>query len=865
VQPVAPSAASPGEPLKILLVDDESANLFVLQSLLEEQGHPVRTALSGPQALKLLEREEFALAILDIMMPEMNGVELAMQIREKTGTRCPAIVFLTARFPDKDLIEQAYATGAVDYLSKPIDSKLLAAKVKSILTLAETQRSLATETARRERMEAQLRESERQVQQKGWLLMLDRQRPEDTVDRDTALRLMTEVGAAAFEVERSSIWLFDGMRSVLVLADLYERTTERHSSGATLITAQYPAYITALGEGRAVAAADAMSDPRLRELRLNYLKPCHVQAMLDAPVRWRGEIVGVVCIEHTEGPRIWWPDEEAAVASLADRVALVLEAEEHRAAQAALRKAHDQLEARVAERTAELKVALQTAEHANSAKSRFLANVSHELRSPLSAILGLDQMLIETGLEGEQLRLAELLRESADGMLAIVNDLLDLAKTEAGRFEIEDRAFDLPALVNATVPLQAPRASAKDLTLSSDLAPGLPVWVKGDPLRLRQVLINLIGNAVKFSTRGHIRVTVEPCAATEGRAGVRFAVSDQGPGISPADQKRIFDPFVQGDASNTRAHGGTGLGLAICRDIVAHMGGKIGLESELGRGSTFWFSLAFEPAEPELASHDAPTLGSVSLAGLRVLIAEDSDTNAIVSRNRAEKFGCVVTTVRDGAEAVAACERQEFDVVLMDCHMPTMDGYDATTRLREREMAGARRVWIVALTANAMPGQREQCLLAGMDDYLSKPFRPAELQAALEAAVRTRRSEPKSSSAELAHDILDSEIIASLREGDLDGTNFRAIQQSFDREADATLHLLQAARDTGDAEVLRHAAHKFGGASGTIGAAQLRRLCHSVEGHAQAARVKEAIALLPALSAEVVRVRAALDEMAGPR
>ncbi len=857
--PAPPTPDTPkAAPLKILLVDDESANLFVLQSLLQEVGHPVRTALSGPEALKILAREEFALAILDIMMPEMSGLELAAKIREQTGTRCPAIVFLTARSPDKEFTKQAYATGAVDYLSKPIDSTLLRAKVKSILDLAEAQRNLATETARRERMEAQLHESERQVQQKEWLLMLDRRRPEDTADREAALRLMTEVGAAAFDVERSSIWLFDSGRTALVLADLYERSREHHSSGMTLPADQYPIYIASLAEGRALAAHEAMADPRLREFRLSYLRPFRIQAMLDAPVRWRGEIVGVVGIEHVEGPRRWWPDEEAAVASLADRVALVLEAEAHRAAQAALRRAHAELEARVVERTAALNVALQTAEQANSSKSRFLANVSHELRSPLNGILGLNEMLIESGLPPAQRRLAELLQQSADGMLAIVNDLLDLSKTEAGHFEIEARPFELPALVNATVQLHLPRASAKDLVLTATLAPGLPAWVKGDPLRLRQVLTNLIGNAVKFSTHGRIRVNVEPCAATDGLAGVRFAVSDEGPGIAPEDQRRIFEPFVQGDASNTRAHGGTGLGLSICREIVTRIGGEIGVESEPGRGSTFWFTLAFEPAEPEATTPETSPLAAGSLTGLRVLIAEDSDTNAIVTRDRVEKLGCTAVIASHGAEAIAACEREDFDVVLMDCHMPTMDGYEATAHQRAREAAGARRVWIVALTANAMPGEREQCLRSGMDGYLSKPFRPAELRAALEAAVRARISKPDPA--------LDAATIAMLCEGDSpDGANLRIIIESFAREADAALLALAAARAADDADALRHAAHKLGGTSGTLGANHLRRLCSEVEIDARAGRFVQAAAPLPELTAEVTRVRAALDELLAPR
>lgn len=858
--PTPAPTAPPKAPLRILLVDDESANLFVLQSLLEDLGHPIRTALSGPEALKLLAREEFALAILDIMMPEMSGVELAGKIRDQAGTRAPAVVFLTARFPDKELTAQAYATGAVDYLSKPIDSNLLVAKVKSILAHAEAQRSLATETERRVRMETQLRESERQVQQKEWLLMLDSRRPEDQADRGAAFRFMTEVGAAAFEVERSSVWLFDPGRSALVLADLYERTKEHHSAGQTLLATQHPAYIAALREGRALTAEDALTDPRLRELRLGYLRACNIQAAIHAPVRWRGEVVGVLCFEHIDHKRRWWPDEETAAASLADRVALVLEAEAARAAQAALRRARDELEARVVARTAELNVALRAAEEANSAKSRFLANVSHELRSPLNGILGLNEMMIENGLPEPQQRLAELLQHSAEGMLAIVNDLLDLAKTEAGHFEVEERPFDLPALVLEIVQVHQPRAAAKELRLTASLASSLPGWVKGDPLRLRQVLTNLIGNAVKFSTHGQILVTGEPVAAPEGKVGVCFTVGDEGPGIGPEDQQRIFEPFVQGDTSNTRAHGGTGLGLSICREIVARMGGDIHLESTPGRGSTFRFTLAFEPtaAPNEAALSGAASVDSV--AGLRVLIVDDSDTNAIVARDRVEKLGCTAAVVRNGAEAVAACERQEFDVVLMDCHMPVMDGYEATARLRAREAAGARRVWIVALTANAMPGEDERCRRAGMDAFLSKPFRTPQLQATLARAARAVQT-VAIPAPEVAPPTLDADTLAAIRDGDSpDSAGFRMIVASFAVESAGCLQALEAARANGDPEALRLAAHKLGGSGGTIGALHLHRLCGQAQAHGRAGRIVEASALVPTIAEEIIRVRTALDE-----
>jgi PAS domain S-box-containing protein len=377
-------------------------------------------------------------------------------------------------------------------------------------------------------------------------------------------------------------------------------------------------------------------------------------------------------------------------------------------------------------------------EAAARAKSEFLANMTHELRTPLNAIIGFSRLLKETGgLAPAAARQIELVWDASQTLLGVVNDVLDFSKLEAGALELESRPFDPRRLADSTAALLAGQAEAKGLTLSVS-ASGPEDALLGDEARLRQVLLNLISNAIKFTAHGDIRIAVAQVDEGERRR-LRVEVRDNGVGVPPDQQAAIFDRFTQADASVARRFGGTGLGLAICKRIVEAAGGAIGVTSDLGAGSTFWFEIAMPPAETtaEAAVGEA---GPVAFDhALRLLVVDDNAVNRELIRTLLGGFDIAIDAAGDGMEAIEAAARAPYDLILMDVQMPTMDGLAATRRIRAAAAPDAPRVAIIAMTANVLPDQIARCLEAGMDDHLGKPINPAAL---LEALARWAPQEP---------------------------------------------------------------------------------------------------------------------------
>ncbi|MCP2679989.1 ATP-binding protein [Maricaulaceae bacterium NA33B04] len=507
---------------------------------------------------------------------------------------------------------------------------------------------------------------------------------------DEATRRLSQLMGVA----RISVWTRDADGGAIECLSLYARDADQHTKGMRLERDSNPAYFDAIESGSTVSVPDAMTDPITLDFVEGYLGPLNIGAILDAPIRTGDGIRGVVCCEHVGGIRRW-SDEEASLASaFAQYIGVAMLAEE-------------------------LKVAAEAARSASRAKSAFLANMSHELRTPLNGMLGMADVIANAASTQTEREAAETLTGAGRQLLAVLNDVLDLSKIEAGRLELRPEPTDIAALVRESCALFRPAAQKKGLSLTMELS-ALPDAVSADPVRVRQILSNLVANAVKFTDTGSVTVSAGYEPISDGMSHqIVLSVNDTGCGISLEDQGRLFRRFsqVEGDALTEKS--GSGLGLVIARELAQKMDGDIRVESEAGKGARFTFT--FKAVEVQVvegitvdeSDHDA-------LNGAQILLVDDNAINRMVARCFIEPLGARVTEAGSGEAALKALKEQAFDLVLLDAHMPKMDGLATLAELRA--LPQGHELPVIVITAEALASDEARYLAAGMDAYIPKPI-----------------------------------------------------------------------------------------------------------------------------------------------
>ena len=793
----------------ILVVDDHVVVCELLKGICGDS-YKIESAAEGATAVEILKQHPIDIIISDFRMPGMTGVELLGQAAE---LQPEAVRIMMSGYAEANIVIAAVNQGHIHFfLPKPF-------KADDVLSVLRRAADYGKVLRERRELVCQLEQLNRELDQR-------------VQQRTAELREISEHRGLALEAAELGAWDYR-----LDSGDLYYDPRRCRMLGFT--------------PDRPISFEESIA--RIHHEDREAVRRAISRAMA-------GENDGAYHAEF----RVVWPDESVHWLAGFGRAYFDGEGVQRRAVRF-IGVSKDITEQKFAE--AELLKAKEAAEAADRAKSQFLANMSHEIRTPMNGVMGANELLLQTELTPAQQSYLEIARISGERMLEVINEILDFSKIKAHQVVLEQGDFDIRTTVQQVADLMGREAQQKGLRFTCQVSPDVPSLLHGDAGRISQILLNLAGNAIKFTSQGEVTIH----AAVERDQGssltLRFSVADTGIGIRPDQQEIIFSPFVQADGSTTRKFGGAGLGLSISRQLLKLMGGQIGVESQEGKGSTFWFTVvAGKPlAAPltaescDLAAEPAKLPGNENAARrLRVLVAEDNLAGQRIAVAILEKLGYDADAVANGVEAIHALRQHEYAAVLMDCEMPGLDGYEATRLIRKRE-TGARdpAIAIIALTADAMPGDREECLRAGMNDYLAKPIGMQKLSETLATWTSSLDDGLTTSPApSVARIVFDEESLLRRLMGD------RAIAgeliKTFVQDIPQRLSSLRTKLEQKDLEGARFHAHALKGAAANLSASVLHQMAAEMQKASAANDLERSAELLPRVEAEFEEFKAAL-------